>query len=506
VERLAKEPGAGIPPADRHIAEFVMTVHVTRLPIQLLPNPRRVITRFFSPGDEKRIRDIIKRLLAIPEAEVEKLLAGLDCHFRPMHSDIDDIFLQHYELVKQHAAPVAEVSDRQQRFIGACFTMEYAIESAALFNPSMVSALDQSGVPTGSVRFLMSLRATGEGHVSSIVFRRGIVDAHGGVSVDPPGQHSRPLAAVAMDKFEKEYFVRELQSLGAWTNQAQAVLALLVDRFTVSQLSDAIDVVRTKAAVSGKSEDSNDALLALTRANYKLVLPPGADISELVIFPTSDNERHGIEDMRLVRFADEEGSSCLYGTYTAYDGFRIFPQLLEYHPGGSIEIRMLGGSCAKNKGMALFPRKIDGKYAMVARLDNENLYYMESEDVYTWDRARMLQSPTFPWEVIQIGNCGSPLETEAGWLLLTHGVGPMRQYCIGATLLDLDDPCRVIGQSREPLLAPTAKERFGYVPNVVYSCGGMIHRGFLILPYAMSDSATSISVINLSELLDSLQQ
>lgn len=482
-----------------------MNVHVTRLPIRLLPDPSRVITRFFAPGEENRIRDIINRLLAISDPEVENLLASLESQFQPTHPDIDDVFRQHYELAKHTASTSVDVSDRRQLLIGACFTMEYAIESAALFNPSMAPALDQAGVPAGSMRFLMSLRATGEGHVSSIVFRRGVVDAQGGVSVDPPGQHSRPLAAVAWESFDKEYFLRELQAIGGWDSHAQAVLALLGDRFTPAQLSDAIDVIRDRAPVSGTSEESNNALLTLTRSNYRLALPPQADVSELVVFPSSDNERHGIEDMRLVRFTDEDGSISLYGTYTAYDGSRIFPQLLEYREGGNVEVRMLRGSCAKNKGMALFPRKIDGKYAMVARLDNENLYYMQSDDVYTWNSARLLQAPKYPWEVVQIGNCGSPIETESGWLLLTHGVGPMRQYCIGASLLDHDDPCRVIGQTSEPLLAPKEQERFGYVPNVVYSCGGMIHEGFLVLPFAMSDSATSIALVDLDDLLESLK-
>jgi predicted GH43/DUF377 family glycosyl hydrolase len=482
-----------------------MTVHVTRLPIQLLPDPRRVITRFFGPGDEKRIRDIIKRLVATPEAKIESLLTSLESNFRSLHPDIDDVFLEHFEMVKRHASSEGEVSDRLRLLIGACFTMEYAIESAALFNPSMVTAIDQAGLPPGSVRFLMSLRATGEGHISSIVFRRGVVDANGCVSVDPPGQYSRPLAAVVPDDFQKDAFVRELHACSAWTNHTQSIMALLGDRFTRAQLSDAIDEVRRNASISGKSEESNDALLGLAQANYRLNLPTGADISELVIFPFSDNERRGIEDMRLVRFTCDDGSCRYYGTYTAYDGFRIFPQLLDYQEGGSIEIHVLRGSCAKNKGMALFPRKIGGKYAMVARLDNENLYYMESDDVLLWDSARLLQTPRFPWEVIQIGNCGSPLETEAGWLLLTHGVGPMRQYCIGATLLDRDDPSQMIGQTSEPLLVPSGKERIGYVPNVVYSCGGMIHEGILVLPYAMSDSATSIAVIDLHELLDTLK-
>src|SRR5258705_11052428 len=477
-----------------------MAVHVTRLPIQLLPDPRRVITRFFRPGEENRITDIIERLVAIPEAEVDTLLANLESNFRSMHPDIDDIFVEHFEMVAYHTAGAGELSDARRRLIGACFTMEYAIESAGLFNPSMVPAIDQAGLESGSVRFLMSLRATGEGHLSSIVFRRGVIDVNGQVSIDPPGRYSRPLTPVVPDNFEKDYFVCELHALGAWTESIQHTMDLLGDQFTRAQLSDAIDEVRTKASISGKSEESNDALLSLTRVNYQLNPPPGSDISELVIFPFSDNERHGVEDLRLVRFTGEEGTHRYYGTYTAYNGSRIFPQLLASHDGQSIQVRMLTGCGAKNKGMALFPRKIHGKYAMVARLDNENLYYMESDHVRVWNEARLLLAPKYPWEVIQIGNCGAPLQTEAGGLLFTHGVGPMRQYCIGAALLDLDNPCRVLGQTSEPLLVPTGTERFGYVPNVVYSCGGMIHQGMLVLPYAASDLATSIAVIDLEEL------
>ena len=278
----------------------------------------------------------------------------------------------------------------------------------------------------------------------------------------------------------------------------------LGDQFTRAELSAAIDDIRKQATVTGDLEQSNDALLDLTQANYQIPLAPETDISEAVVFPYSENERHGIEDLRLVRFTSDDGSERLYGTYTAYDGSRMFPQLLEYAFGQNVEIHLLTGRSAKNKGMALFPRKMRGHYAMIARLDNENLYYMESDDVRVWDEASLLCVPKFPWEVIQIGNCGSPLETEAGWLLLTHGVGPMRQYCVGATLLDRDDPSKVIGQTSEPLLVPTGSERIGYVPNVVYSCGGMIHAGKLILPYAMSDLATSVAVIDLRELLDSL--
>jgi len=481
-----------------------MNVPVTRLPIHLRPDPARVITRYFGPGDEQRIRRIIDRVLAIPASDADALLASVERDFRPTHPDVDAVFLQNFEVVKHHVPDAAALSDDLRRLIGACFTMEYAVEAAALFNPSMAPAVDQDGVPPGSVRFLMSLRATGEGHLSSIVFRRGLIDAQGGVSVDPPGRYSRALAAIPADSFDKPQFVRELQTLGAWNDLAQKTMALVGERFTRAEFVEAIGRACQQASAAGQAGQSTDALLALTQANYQLTLPPGGEVSELVIFPFSDNERRGIEDMRLVRFTDDDGSSRYYGAYTAYDGVRIYPQLLEYGLGESLEVRMLSGNCAKNKGMALFPRRIAGKYAMVARLDNENLYYMESDDVHFWDSARLLQTPRFPWEVIQIGNCGPPLETDSGWLLLTHGVGPVRQYCIGVTLLDRDDPTRVIGQSREPLIAPVDQERRGYVPNVVYSCGGMIHNGLLVLPYATSDSATTIAVVELDALLKSL--
>jgi predicted GH43/DUF377 family glycosyl hydrolase len=481
-----------------------MAVKVRRLPIQLLPDTSRVITRFFGLGEENRIRDVVGRILAVPDTTVATLVANLERDFRPIHPDIDDIFREHYEAVKHYISSNGQISDTRCKLIGACFTMEYAIESAALFNPSMVPAIDQNGVPPGSIRFVMSLRATGEGHVSSIVFRRGLIDSKGNVSVEAPSKVSRPMRASVPAQFEKAEFIRQLQSLEAWNKHTQATMALLGDSFTRVELSEAIDKTR-ETQVSGASEGSNDALLALSQANYRLAVPPGAGITELVIFPYSDNERRGIEDLRLVLFRDYDGPHY-YGTYTAYNGFQIFPHLLEHAGGPYLEVRMLTGRCATNKGMALFPQKIHGRYAMIARLDNENLYYMESENVCVWNDARRLLAPKYPWEVIQIGNCGSPIETEVGWVLLTHGVGPMRQYCIGATLLDLENPDRVIGQTAEPLLVPTGTERFGYVPNVVYSCGGMIHHGMLILPYAASDMATSIAVIDLQELLGTLRQ
>jgi predicted GH43/DUF377 family glycosyl hydrolase len=485
-----------------------MPVPVTRLPLRIGPDPNRLITRFFLPGDKNRVHDIIARSLAIPENEIESLTTELIATFRRKHPDLIETLADHFERVRGEVPATAVLSEARERWIGACFTMEYAIEAVALFNPSIVPALDQEGVPAGSKRFLMSLRATGEGHISAIVFRTGLIGSEGDITFDAPGSYSRPLKAAVPDTFRKAVFERDLAMVGAPNAHHSKVLERLGTTFTRDELSAAIASVRDEEPASGSLEETADLLISLTRANHQLYLP-GAIArfkeAELVIFPFSDIERHGIEDLRLVRFTDDDGSQVVFGTFTAYDGGRIFPQLLTYRAGDTIDVNLLTGACAKNKGMAIFPRKIAGKYAMISRIDNENLYYAESDDILNWEDAERLQVPSYPWQVIQIGNCGSPIETDAGWLLMTHGVGPMRQYCIGASLLDRDDPRRVIGQTPEPLLMPCDEERGGYVPNVVYSCGAMVHNGILIVPYAMSDVSTSVARIDLSTLIDSLQ-
>jgi predicted GH43/DUF377 family glycosyl hydrolase len=467
-----------------------------------------VITRFFCPGDSKRASDIVARVSAYPEDEVEKLLAELKKTFRAKHQDLLEVFGEHYEQLSELIPIEPAPSDSRRLLIGACFTMDYALESVALFNPSIVPALVQESVPPGAVRFLMSLRATGEGHISSIVFRTGLIDAGGDVRFDAPGSYSRPLRATVPDEFRKSTMRRNLDSMGVPAEHYQPIIGQLGDRFTRDELAKAIDAVRGDQPASGFLEESADTLISLTRVNHQLRLPHAPPVFrevEIVIFPFSDIERHGIEDLRLVLFEDEDASKVYYGTFTAYDGGRVFPQLLEYRGGDTIEISLITGDCAKNKGMALFPRRIGGKYAMISRIDNENLYYMVSDDLLVWDEAQLIQGPKFAWQVIQIGNCGSPIETDMGWLLMTHGVGPMRRYCIGATLLDRDDPARVIGQTHEPLLVPNDEEQSGYVPNVVYSCGVMVHNRKLIVPYAMSDLSSSVARIDLDALLASLK-
>lgn len=239
----------------------------------------------------------------------------------------------------------------------------------------------------------------------------------------------------------------------------------------------------------------------LAKSNYQVTFAPATTLSQRIIFPVSPNESNGIEDARFVRFREEDGSMIYYATYTAYNGHAILPQFIETKDFRSFAVCTLNGQAVQNKGMALFPRRIHGRYAMISRQDDENLFLMTSDNVHFWNEPRLLRRPVHPWEFVKIGNCGSPIETSEGWLVITHGVGPMRRYCIGAILLDLEDPTRVIGSLREPLLEPTGGEREGYVPNVVYSCGAMVHGGRLILPYAVSDTSSQIVTVGLASLL-----
>ncbi len=480
-------------------------INVTRLPIRLDPNPERVIARLFTVGDEERMRRLIRRILDVPEPETEEILDRLQRDFGQRHREIVDVLMDHYQAVSGLIESDAELSERRKLLIGAYFTMEYAIESAALFNPSMVPARNQTGLPAGSSRFLISLRATGEGHLSSIVFRRGVIDASCGIEMEPASPFTRMLKVVPDQEFDRELFLIKLIEMGGYTDLAGSVLSMLPERFTLSELSGALDQARAGLDEPALAQETTHNMLTLARSNYELQMAKDADPSEIVIFPYSENESHGLEDLRLVMFTDEDGSKRYYGTYTAFNGHHIVPQILEIGPDGRIGIHTLNGRYAQNKGMALFPRRLNGRYVMISRLDGENLYIMESTNVRFWNEATLIQAPQYAWELVQIGNCGSPIETDEGWLLLTHGVGPMRQYFIGATLLDLEDPSQVIGQTSEPLMVPTDEERSGYVPNVVYSCGGMVHNGHLVIPYAMSDISSSFATVPLQDLLDLLK-
>jgi predicted GH43/DUF377 family glycosyl hydrolase len=479
---------------------------VRRLPQRLSGNAGRTIMRFFWPGGEQRARKIIDRVQGLSDDGAAALLASTLKQFRAHHDDLEEVLDAHFEHASARVEVPAGLGPERRRLIGAYFTLEYAIESAALFNPSMVRAADQSGLEAGQTRFVMSLRAVGEGHVSSIVFRRGVIGAGGEIRLDPPSLNARPSRRVENRQFEKESFRLKVIEMGGYDLVLEDVLERLGDPFDLRQLHRALGQVRAGAENPARFDQVARSLSWLAESNYEIHGLSGAevDLQQVVLFPISEAESKGMEDMRLVRFEEEDGRVCYYGTYTAYNGRQILPQLLEVPLRGALKVHALHGRCARDKGLALFPRKLDGWYAMIGRIDGENLFLMRSTNVCFWNEAEILQQPASPWEFVQIGNCGPPIETEAGWLLLTHGVGPMRRYCIGASLLDLKDPARVIGQLRRPLLRPTQDERTGYVPNVVYSCGGMVHNGLLIIPYGISDAATGFAEVPLDALLDRL--
>ncbi len=465
---------------------------------------KRVIARFFQVGGEQRILNILRRVAELNEAKVEELVRQVCADFSPRHRKIEFTFKRNYEQVAHYIRDPESLTADRKLLIGSYFTMEYAIESAALFNPSIVPHPDQSGAGPGELRFIMSLRATGEGHVSSIVFRTGTIDRDGGIRFDPAGKYAAKMQVNQDRRYEKRLFFLKLIEMAAYTDAARVILDELPAYFTYLDLDHKIAEIKKRPHSPRPFSETAENMLWLARSNYKLIVPPEAEPSEIVIFPTSENESRGIEDVRLTHFTHEDGHVTYYGTYTAYNGYRILPQMIETSDFKDIDIHTMNGKYVQNKGMAMFPRKIDGLFHMISRLDGENMFLMQSDNPYFWNECQRLIEPMYPWEFVQIGNCGPPIETPAGWLLLTHGVGPVRQYCIGACLLDLHDPSRVIGHLDQPLIMPSESERDGYVPNVVYTCGALAHNGHLVIPYAMSDSATTFATVNLAELITEL--
>jgi predicted GH43/DUF377 family glycosyl hydrolase len=427
------------------------TTLVNRQPLHLRPDPARVVMRHFRPStdprdlhpsDMRRMSHIVQRVLELDTQTVRQLLADVVESFQGRHRHLLATLATRTDVMEIGRSTHASLTDTQRQLIGAYFLQEYSFEAAALFNPSIVAHPDQSGVPGGERRFVLSLRAVGEGHVSSLTFRTGLLAADGTVTVDP-----------------------------------------------IARLSSLPNLPRR---VPGAAEDC-----------IEVVFEPGTDISERVIFPITEAQSNGIEDARFVEF-DDGGRKTFYATYTAYNGRAIRSELLETTDFERFRMTPLTGSAARNKGMALFPSRLNGQYAMIGRQDNENLYLIYSDDLYSWHEGVAILRPRFPWEFVQIGNCGSPIDLDEGWLLLTHGVGPMRRYSIGAVLLDKQDPSRVLARSPEPLVRPESSEREGYVPNVVYTCGAMRHGDRIILPYAVSDTFSNFATIEISALLGAM--
>jgi predicted GH43/DUF377 family glycosyl hydrolase len=478
---------------------------LTRTGVLLRPNNARVLYRPFEPPSPQRATRIIGRVMQLSDEEVQSLLEGVLSEFHGRHQRLASFFEERFEAVQRHLLTDRAVSPSRRRLIGSYFTQEYALESAALFNPSLVWHPDQGGLPEGTARFILSLRATGEGHVSSVGFRTGTVDAAGTITIAAPTGFVTAPRVIANATYDKGLFLRKLAELGVIDGFVDPVFDALDDQFTLGHLDAAL--IATGRHQHARRQDWAPlaaAIGALAKANYEIECDPGSDMSERVVFPYSPTETNGIEDARFVRFVEDDGSIHFFATYTAFDGDVTLPQFVETDDFVRFRLSTLNGPEIANKGMALFPRRINGSYAMLSRQDGENMYLMESTMLHFWHARRLILRPTQPWEYVQIGNCGSPIETSAGWLVLTHGVGPMRKYSIGAVLLDLDDPSQVIGRLREPLLSPIENERAGYVPNVVYSCGAGVHAGLLIIPYSMSDFATSFATVPLAEVLDAL--
>jgi predicted GH43/DUF377 family glycosyl hydrolase len=451
----------------------------------------------------RRARQVFDRIVGLSEAEVASTLTSTLAQFAARHPDLEGALLRNYEGVAGLIADPERLTEEQRLLIGAYFTHEYAIEAAALSNPSIVAAPDQTGLGVGEERFVLSLRAIGEGHLSSIEFRSGVIDAGGHIALEEPsrfttiGERREPL-------YHRDPFGVKLQELGVLNEIAGLVLDPLPARFTLTQLESAIKDLDEHGVDRALAYETTRIIHWVAASNYTVEFPVESDISERVIFPSGPSESQGMEDARFVRFTHDDGTVLYYAVYTAFDGFQILPQLIETADFRTFRIATLNGEAARNKGMALFPRLIDGRYAALSRQDNESNFLMFSDDVRHWDEPIRIQQPEQPWELMQLGNCGSPLETDAGWLVVTHGVGPMRRYALGAILLDLEDPRRVIGHLDQPLLVPSEDERDGYVPNVVYSCGSLIHGQDLIIPYGFSDLGCGIAAIPLGDILDRL--
>ncbi len=485
-----------------------MSVTVNRKTIRFYPNPKRVITKHYMPGNEKRALRIISTVLAMREDESRDILNQTLRNFSTRHRNITRIFEKSFECVRYLFSKLDQDAEslpiEKKLVIGAYFTMEYSIESVAFFNPSIVEDPYQGNLSKGQKRVILSFRATGEGHISSIAFRSGIIDEHNDCTCVPPGELVDVPEIITRHTYDKTTFMNKLGEMKIDKDDALLVMDQLGETFIYGELLAAAANVKKEGNISLAREQTIQTITWLATSHYEVTFSLDTALSERVLFPVSYSESNGIEDARFVRFIDDDGSVTYYATYTAYNGYTILPKLIETKDFYNFKVMPINGEYGHNKGLALFPRKINGQYAMLARIDGENNYIMFADTISLWRQAKKIEEPIYPWELVQVGNAGSPIETEQGWLVITHGVGPMRTYCLSAILLDRKDPGKLIGRLKEPLLTTTEEERSGYVPNVVYSCGAMINNGELILPYAMSDYASTYATVPLDELMREL--
>lgn len=481
-----------------------MNIQLKRHQAVIYPNNNRVIARFFYVG-EKRAERVIEKVLTLSDKRGRGLFNQILREFSRRHRSITSLFLKHYNNVKpivDRVNPKNNVPMWRKLLIGSYFTMEYAIESAAIFNPSVVADPDQSGLDEGEMRLILSLRATGEGHISSLIFRGAILSKDNQITLAEPGNLIDEAETVKDFLYSKDIFLSKLKEMKIDLDMCNKIIGELPDKFSYDQIRNALmDIEKNCPSSTLEHKISLDEITWLAESYTRIRFSLDTDLSERVIFPLSQFEKNGIEDARFVKFTEDNGDTIYYATYTAYDGYNILPKLIETKDFYTFKMFPLHGEFATDKNLALFPRKINGQYAMLSRIDGVNNYFMVSDSLYHWDNARLIEEPRYMWELLQIGNGGSPIETKEGWLLITHGVGAVRKYCLGACLLDLDDPTKIIGRLKEPLMLPEEKERSGYVPNVVYTCGTIIHNNELLIPYAMSDYASGFASVNLEELL-----
>jgi predicted GH43/DUF377 family glycosyl hydrolase len=484
-----------------------MRLSVERKGVKVNPDSKRVIARFFFNGPD-RAKEIIKRVMEISEEEAFGIISPLLQEYSKRHRNITRVLHRHCSKLKtlfeELNIDYDSLTVYRKLLIGSYFTHEYSIESAAFFNPSIVDDPDQGELEEGERRVIISFRAVGEGHISSITFRRALIDKNNNITVIPAGNYIDEAEIIRNAVYNKKLFFEKAVTTQISIDVLKEVESKLDHHFEYANLRRVILDSQTLQEDDMKKLEY-DKILWLADSYYEIVFSLDTDISDRVIFPISEYERKGIEDARFVKFTDEDGGTMYYATYTAYDGALIMPKLLQTSDFYDFKIMPLYGAGAQNKNLALFPRKINGRYAMISRIDGWNNYIMYSDKINIWEDPVMLQRPKFTWEFVQIGNCGSPIETEDGWLMITHGVGPMRKYVLGASLLKLDDPGVEIGRLREPLLMPNNDEREGYVPNVLYSCGSFVHNKKLIIPYGLSDYSTSFAEVDLKALIDRLK-
>jgi predicted GH43/DUF377 family glycosyl hydrolase len=483
-----------------------MRLSIERKPVRVNPDPKRVIARFFFNGND-RAKEVIQRVMELTEEEAFGIISPLLQEYSKRHRNITRVLNRHCSKLKNLFEELNIDYDSLTVYlkllIGSYFTHEYSIESAAFFNPSIIEDPDQSDLEDGERRVIISFRAVGEGHISSITFRRALIDRYNNITVIPAGSYIDEAEIVRNAVYNKKLFFDKAVVTQINIDVLNEVEGKLDHHFEYANLRRIL-IDSQKLQEDDLKKLEYDKILWLADSYYEIVFSMDTDISDRVIFPISEYERKGIEDARFVKFTNDDGSPVYYATYTAYDGALIMPKLLQTNDFYNFRIMPLYGDGAQNKNLALFPRKINGKYVMISRIDGCNNYIMYSDKINIWEKPIQLQKPKFSWEFVQIGNCGSPIETEHGWLMITHGVGPMRKYVLSVSLLKLDDPAVEIGRLKEPLLVPNSEEREGYVPNVIYSCGSIIHNNKLIIPYGLSDYSTSFAEVEVEALIDRL--